>query len=314
MSFRSIRWGLERGAVESLALLFRALPHRAALALGRGIGSLVYVADRRHRRVALENLAAAFPDRPEPWRRTTAREAFCHLGRLLYEILAQDRLPPPRPGWAEGFHHLEAASHAGRGYFLVSAHFGNWERVACCQAACGHPLWMVARPLDNPGLEAFFRARRERTGNRVVYKRNAIREIVRGLREGSGIAFLIDQNFGEEGGVFAEFFGRPAATTPALGRLAVRTGAPAVPVFSFPLPDGSYRVVYGEPLFPPGSGDREADALEFTRTVTRKIEEAIRAQPGAWFWMHRRWRTRPEGEGNEAENREPGETGHKGTN
>lgn len=296
MPFPSLRWGLELGAVESLALLFRTLPARSGLALGRGIGSLVFMVDRRHRSVALGNLAAAFPEKPDAWRKATAREAFRHLGRLLYEILTQDRLPPPTPGWAEGFHHIEAAARGGRGYFLVSAHFGNWERVACRQAACGYPLWMVARPLDNPGLEAFFRARRERTGNRVVYKRNAIREIVRGLREGSGIAFLIDQNFGEEGGVFVDFFGRPAATTPALGRLAVRTGAPAVPVFSFPQADGSYRVVYGEPILPPDTGDREADALEFTRTITHKIEEAVRSHPGAWFWMHRRWRTRPAGE------------------
>jgi KDO2-lipid IV(A) lauroyltransferase len=267
--------------------------------VAKSIGSLIFTLDARHRRVALDNLAEAFPGSDAAWRRRTARSSFRHLGRLLFEITTQDLLPSPSPGWAEGFHHLEAAANGGRGYFLVSAHFGNWERIAFLQGAAGFPVWMVARPLDNPRLETYFRARREGSGNRVVYKRNALREIVKGLRGGAGIAFLIDQNFGEEGGLFVDFFGRPAATTPALGRIAVRTGAPAVPVFSFPLSDGNYRVVYGPPMPPPDTGDKEADALEFTRAVTKKIEEAVRECPGAWFWMHRRWRTRPDKDKNE---------------
>lgn len=295
MAWIELRWAAERLAVGGVSLLFRALPPRAALGLARSIGSSVYTLDARHRRVALENLARAYPESDAAWRERTARSCFRHLGRLLYEITTQDRLPSPAPGWAEGFHHLEGVARGGRGYFLVSAHFGNWERVAYLQAAAGHPLWMVARPLDNPHLERFFRSRREGTGNRVVYKRNALKEIVKGLRGGGGIAFLIDQHYGEDGGLEVDFFGRLATTTPALGRIAVRTGAPAVPVFSFPAEDGGYRVVYGPPLEPPDTGDREADAMEFTRAVTQKIEEAIRQCPEAWFWMHRRWRERPDG-------------------
>lgn len=296
MSSHRLRWGAEWLAVEGVSILFRLLPPKVSLRAGRGLGSLLYAMDARHRRVALDNLRDAYPDSEPAWRKSTALEAFRHLGRLLYEITAQDKLPPPSAGWAEGMHHLQAAARRGTGYFLVSAHFGNWERVAYLQAAAGFPLRMVARPLDNPRLETFFRARRQGTGNRVIYKRNAVREMVKALREGAGIAFLIDQNFGEEGAIFPDFFGRPAATTPALGRISVRTGAPVVPVFSFPLPDGGYRIVYSEPLEAPDTGDREADAWELTRAVTRRIEEAIRECPGAWFWMHRRWRTRPQGE------------------
>lgn len=301
MTWDKPRWLLEVATVRALALVLRLMPTRLRLAVGRALGRLVYRVDGRHRAVALGNLTAAWPDKPEEWRRDVARAAFEHLGRLLVEITAQGPdVTNVLPGWrVEGWEWLVQVAAEGKGYFLLSGHFGNWERVAHIQAALGYPLWMVARPLDNPHLEDDFRRLREGTGNRVVHKRNAVREVVKGLRAGKGIAFVIDQNFGEPGRVFVPFFGRLAATTPALGSLAARLDAPVLPVFSFPEPDGSYRVVYGPPLPRPSSSDREAAALEITAAGTARIEEAIRMHPGAWFWMHQRWRTRPE-EGMEA--------------
>jgi KDO2-lipid IV(A) lauroyltransferase len=229
------------------------------------------------------------------------------LGRLFTEILTQGWNVPGSLAAAryEGWHRLQQVASSGRGYFLLSGHFGNWERVACLQGALGHPLWMIVRPLDNPLLERFFAELREATGNRVVHKRNAVREMVRGLKAGKGIAIVIDQNFGEAARLFVPFFGRPAATTPVLGSLAVRLRVPILPVFSFPEEGGRYRIAYGEPFEAPDTGDPAADALEVTRKATDLIEQAVRACPGAWFWMHRRWRTRPEPPGLE----EPGGSG-----
>jgi Kdo2-lipid IVA lauroyltransferase/acyltransferase len=292
------RWFLEVAAVRGLALLLALLPLGGRLAVGRALGRLFYALDRRHRTVALENLAAAYPSKDPAWCEGVARGSFEHLGRLLVEILGQGpHVAETLPLCAiEGWDWLKKVEGEGRGYFLLSGHFGNWERIAHLQGALSSPLWMVARPLDNPYLEAFFARRRGSTGNRVVYKRNAIREVAKGLKAGKGIAFVIDQNFGEPGRVFVPFFGRPAATTPALGRLAVRFDAPVLPVFSYPEPGGRYRIVYGPPLQIPDTGDAEADALEVTAQATARIEEAVRACPTAWFWMHRRWRTRPDEE------------------
>jgi KDO2-lipid IV(A) lauroyltransferase len=293
-----LQWLAEAAAVRGLALALGLAPDGVRLRIGSFLGRLAFRVDRRHREVAMENLTAAYSDESEEWRRSVAQSAFEHLGRLLVEILEQGRgaaalLPKVR---VEGWEHLVQAAEQGKGYFLVSGHFGNWERTAFLQAAMGHPLWMVTRPLDNPRLERFFRGLREGTGNKVVHKRNAVREMVRGLRKGAGIAFVIDQNFGEEGRVFVPFFGRPAATTPSLGRIAARMGVPVVPVFSFPEEGGRYRIVYGPPLPEPLSADPEEAGLEITAAATARLEEAVRACPQAWFWMHRRWRTRPEGE------------------
>lgn len=296
MASDQARWRLELWAVEGATFFLRIFPPRLRLATGSFIGRLGYALDKRHREVALQNLEAACPGRDASWREGVARGSFRHLGRLLVEILSMK--PEVKKVMdlvrIEGWQHLQRASCEGKGYFLVSGHFGNWEMIAHLQGALGYPLWMITRPLDNPLLESFLAKRREGTGNRVVHKRNAVREIVRGLKAGKGVAFVIDQNFGEEGRVFVPFFGRPASTTPALGSLAVRLNVTVLPVFAFPEPSGRYRIVYGPPVEIPDGEDREKAALEVTARATARIEEAIRACPEAWFWMHRRWRTRPE--------------------
>jgi len=295
MSLEKVRHLIEYIAVRTFSAAIRLVPRRVAVGAGRSLGALLFSIDGGHRRVALSNLSAAYPDEPEEWRQATARAAFQHLGRLLVEILLQGRRADEALSLAriEGWDWVKQVKAQGKGYFLLSGHFGNWEMIAHLQGALGEPLWMVARPLDNPLLERYFAGLRESTGNRVVHKRSALRETVKGLKERRGIAFVIDQNFGEPGRVFVPFFGRMAATTPALGSIASRLDAPVLPVFAYPEKDGSYRIVYGPPLDIPSTGDREADALEITRRATERIEAAIRQRPGAWFWMHRRWRTRP---------------------
>jgi Kdo2-lipid IVA lauroyltransferase/acyltransferase len=290
------RWLGELGLLRALSLVLRALPRSWRLALGRALGRLAFRLDLRHRRVALANLAMAYPGETETWRRRVALASFENLGRLLVEILLQRHDLPRLATETEivGYERVEALVRAGTGYFLMSGHFGNWERVALLEGARGHPLWMITRPLDNPYLESWFAALRQSTGNRVVHKRaKAIKATVKGLKEGRGIAFVIDQDFPEEGPHFVPFFGRLASTTPALGSIAARLGVPVVPVFAYPKPAGGYRVVYEAPLAPPSPRVAGDDALAITAAATARLEQAVRSCPHAWFWMHRRWRTRP---------------------
>ena len=125
------------------------------------------------------------------------------------------------------------------------------------------PLALLARPLDNPSLEDMLARRRGLSGNRIIHKRKAVRELLRVLREGQGVAIVLDQDARRDG-VFVPFFGRPASTTPTLALLALRTGAPVLPVFSHPLPDGSYRVVYEPDMEIVATEDRDADVERIT--------------------------------------------------
>jgi KDO2-lipid IV(A) lauroyltransferase len=163
------------------------------------------------------------------------------------------------------------------------------------QGHLGLPLVLITRPLDNPALERLLAGVRSRSGNRVVHKRNAVREMVRALREGLGVAIVIDQDAGRDG-LFVPFFGRPASTTPTLARIALRTGAAVVPSFSVPRDDGTYDVHYGPPVEVDRSDDIDADATRLTAACTAIIESWVRRHPEHWFWMHRRWKTAPPAE------------------
>jgi Kdo2-lipid IVA lauroyltransferase/acyltransferase len=180
----------------------------------------------------------------------------------------------------------------GKGVLLFTGHFGFWEINALVHALAIRPMAVLARPLDNPLLHDLLESVRGRTGNSVIYRRGAIRRVLRALGNNDAIAILIDQHIATSDAVYVDFFNRPAATTSAVAALALRTGAPVVPVFALPLPGGRFRMVYEHPVDPPrGGGD---DAIrEFTQRCTDVLEMYVRRYPELWLWMHRRWRDVP---------------------
>ncbi|HEY3177002.1 MAG TPA: lysophospholipid acyltransferase family protein [Candidatus Polarisedimenticolia bacterium] len=286
--------------IATLAFVMRALPRRAALATGRAAGRLAGRLDRAHRRVALENLAAAFGETMTASERgRLAGRIFSHFGMVAADCFLMSRRSPrdlDRLVEYEGVENIRKAFLKGKGVFVFSGHFGNWEMVALMQGWLGYPMAMVTRPLDNPLLEKLLWRGRTASGNQVIHKRNAVREILRALRHGWCVAIVIDQDTRGTESVFVDFMGRPAATTPALARLALRTGAPVVPVFGVPLPGGRYRITY-LPEVPVGqiAADRPRDeaVVAVTQACTTIIEEQVRARPECWLWMHRRWKRRP---------------------
>src|SRR5262249_42722466 len=127
------------------------------------------------------------------------------------------------------------------------------------------------------------------TGNTVIYRRETIRRVMRTLHAGRGVAMLIDQHIMSRDAIYVDFFQRPAATTSAVAALALRTGAPVVPVFALPIAGGRYKMIY-EPRDAPPKAD-PADAIyESTRRCTDVLEMYVRRHPELWLWMHRRWR------------------------
>jgi KDO2-lipid IV(A) lauroyltransferase len=197
----------------------------------------------------------------------------------------------------EGEENLRAARRLGRGVFLLSAHLGGWELGAIRAGMLGEPIAPVVRPLDNPLLERELSRRRTRFGNRPIAKRDAARDVLRALRRRETVAILIDQNVLPREAVFVPFFGRLAATTPALARFQLSTGAPVVPVFTWPQGGGRYRLVFEKPILAEefeGEAQREEAVRRATARYMEVTEAAIRKNPAAWLWMHDRWRTRPE--------------------
>jgi KDO2-lipid IV(A) lauroyltransferase len=290
---------LSYAAGRSVFALMALLPTRAARRLGAGLGRLFFRLSPRHRRIALGNLAAAFGDRmPEPERLSVAHASFAHLGSIVADAThfpRHVRRPTEEIAVYDGVEHLKTAASLGRGVLVFSGHYGHWELIALLQYRLGLPMTMVVSPLENKRYDRFITRLRQMSGNTVLSKRRAARPILKALREGRAIAILIDQNVRGEGGLFVDFFGRPASTTPALATLAFRSGAPIVPVFSWFLPDGRLQISYRPAIHPVRQGAIEDDVRALTRACTAILEEEIRHRPEFWMWMHNRWRTRPPG-------------------
>lgn len=271
------------------------VPRSAMLALGSAIGTLGYHADRHRRRVALDNLRLAYGSAlSEREARRVALGCFRHFARITLDTVACSRFSSDEMRALvayEGLEHIRAAYALKRGVLLFSGHYGHWELTALMQGWLGLPLTLITRPLDNPRLEHRLARVRSRSGNRVVHRRNAVKEMLRAVREKSGVAILIDQN-ARRAGILVPFFGHPAATVPTLALLALRTGAVVVPTFS--LPEGRrYRIVYEPPVSIVATGDLVADVARLTEQFTAIIERRIRERPEVWLWLHRRWKRDP---------------------
>ena len=287
-----LRHRLEYALVLSVRALVGVLPDRAGRAIGAAIGLGFYVADAPHRRLAIRQLRAAFPLRSEAECRALARSTFAHFGRLLVALLKFSTLDAEEIRARveyEGDDRVRAALAAGKGALLFSGHFGYWELQGIAHPLALPPMSVLARPLDNPYLHALLERARCSTGNRVIYRRGAVRRILRALEADECVATMIDQHIQPVDAVTVEFFNQPASTTSALATLALRTGAPLIPVFAVPLAGGRYRMIYEHPVEPPRPG--AADPVrELTQRCTDVLEMYVRRHPHLWLWMHRRWR------------------------
>lgn len=266
-----------------------------ASGVGRGLGSLAWALDRRHREVALSNLALAFPGMSQSQRQRLALDSFRQVGRNATEMLwspALDETRLARVATFEGKEHLDGALAAGNGALITTAHFGNWELMGVALALVGVPMNVIARRVEDEGVENLLYRLRTRTGAQVIHKEDAVRSALRALRDNQVVGVLIDQNTISPQASFVPFFGRLAATTRISAQLHVRTGAPIVMLFCVPHDEG-YRFVF-EPLAMEAGAAAADDAVErLTAAATARIERHVRACPEAWLWIHDRWRSRP---------------------
>ena len=276
------------------------LPAPVALAVGRRLGDLTALALPRRRRIALANVAQAFPELSVAERRRVARHGWQHLGMTVIELarlLARPLEATLSEMTLDGLEHLQLAMAEQRGALMLSAHLGNWEYLSASARLTGYPLSIVVRPLDSPALDAVAAGMRLKTGAELIDKRGALRPVLEALRRQRLVGVLLDQNAARRESVFVPFFGHVASTSRSLALLSIRTGAPIVPIFAAREGPGRHRVVIEPPLPRPAVNDLERAVVELTARCNQAIEAAIRKTPEQWLWAHDRWRTRPPASG-----------------
>jgi len=299
-----IRWSdrVEYAIFRLAFVVFATLPLRAALRVGAWLGELFYRLDARNRRVALFNLALAFPEKSTEEHRRILRASCRNLGRVAAEVchlpeLTTEGLPArvtfaDRATWEQSI-----AGAAQTGAVILTAHFGNWELLAYAHGLLGHPITLVHRPMRNTLVDDAVTALRARAGTRSIKKKAAAKEALRVLKQHGILVIPSDQNQTASAGVFVEFFGKLACTTAGAARLAMLTGAPVFPVFLVREREGpTHRIELLPAVEMVDTGNREDDIRTNTQRCSTVIESMIRRYPEQWIWFHKRWKTRPQGE------------------
>ena len=255
-----------------------------------------FVVDRRHRKIAIENITHAFGDRMTPGEiHRIARTTFFHAANMIFETPRVYALKPKdvsRHYRVHGLHHLRVAHTKGKGVLMLSGHLGNWEISVQLNNIARLTVCGVYRKLDYPPMERYFHEKRESTGSRLYPLKGAVQAILREFAAGNAMALLIDQNAKRHQGVFVDFFGRPACTNMGPAYLALLTGVPVIMYF-FVRENGKYRCEFLPELPVVNTGDMEQDLLVNTRNFNKALEGIIRRYPDQWFWIHNRWKTRP---------------------
>ena len=280
--------------MRGFSLIINLLPEGIALWVGRQLGKGMYYLDLEHRKVAIQNLHTAFgQEKSEREILGIAKKTFQNLGMMAVEFF---RLPKmdveifKKRVSVEGLEIYKKALEGKKGILLLLSHFGNWELMGLMSKVVGNPIAVIARPIKkNRWVDQLVAEVRSGTGLEVISTEKASRKAIRALSQNRLVGILIDQRAKRSEGVWIDFFGKKAPSTPALAVLGMRTGAPILPVFM--IRDGyqKHRLIIQAPLQLVDTGDVKRDVETNTQLLHHTLESMIRQYPDQWFWVHRRW-------------------------
>ncbi|HUC29758.1 MAG TPA: lysophospholipid acyltransferase family protein [Candidatus Acidoferrum sp.] len=295
-----MRRKLEYAAAWPFIKILGALPRPLARGFAVGLGQAIYLLHGRLRRVGMRNLELAFPEKSVAELKRILRGEFTSLGRQLAEVCQFPKYTRENIEQVvvyDGLENYERAYARGKGVLFLTAHFGGWELSAFAHSLYGHWLHIVMRPMDNEYLDRLIQSYRTMHGNKTVGKDDFVRGLLGAMKAGEVVGILMDTNMTPPQGVFVNFFGIAACTASGLARIALRTDAAVVPGFTiWDEALGKYRLRFDPAVELVRTGDLEADIVANTQKFTSVIEEYVRKYPEQWLWVHRRWKTRPEGE------------------
>lgn len=284
--------------------LLRVLPYNLCLRFLTTIARLVLVALPRYRKIAQVNLRIAFPQESAKTHMQILRESCQAIARLVMDF---SRLYEIDRDWVDS--NVDFSEFALCGLYpadqkpgpviYATGHLGSFELLAHVAALIGLPLTFVARSFKNKHIDRWWNEQRMRSGNKLLSREGAFKGSLRTLTEGRDLAILFDQNVTLNHAVFVDFFSLPAATTKTPAILALRTNAPLFVVSIRHLADRKYKVKLSQcevgAIYGDDSLTHDEKIQRITQIISNGYQEMIRNDPGAWFWMHRRWKTRPPG-------------------
>ncbi len=297
---KKLIWMIEAGVFYLFTWLVALAPERISEQLGAGTGLLMCRVLGKRRRIAEENISRSLDymrSQPEwtcsiPDAQGIAREVFRNIGRSLVEVC---RLYHGRGGALiscielRGREHYDAARAQGKGLIFLTGHCGNWELLALAYASLFKlPMSVVARRQNNPYLNRMVERMRMRYDNSVIYKDNALKNMISVIRRSGTIGLLVDQAVFPEEGSLINFLGRPAWASKAPVLLYRKTGVPIIPAFIYR--QGASHIIEVHPQLQFSGGADDESIKNDVQLYSRAIEQFITAHPVDWYWVHRRWK------------------------
>lgn len=280
-----------------LAFKLYMLPLSVALTMARGLGSIAYMILGKYRRIAIENLKAAFgSEKTDREIRTIARKTFENLAMVAVEMVHFPRINEANIDRYVRMEHAEIVDEsfrAGKGTIILTAHFGNWELLAMTLRVKGYPGVAIGRKIYFHKYDDYLNKLRKLHDVNVIDREQSPRTFLKILKSNRIVGILADQDVDSVEGVFVNFFGKPAYTPIGPVALAKVTGAAIVPAFM--VREGlHHRFVVEKPVELVDTGDKERDMITNTQAWSDVLESFVRKYPEHWVWAHRRWKTKPQ--------------------
>jgi KDO2-lipid IV(A) lauroyltransferase len=273
------------------------IPYAVGQFLGRMLGAFFTMIPLKRIAISLGHIQKSFGDSMERAEaKKLNRRVLIHFGQMLFEVPHIMRLSHGNLSKYVVFNNEEnllGAMEKGKGVFILTAHFGNWELMAAAIALRFGAGEVVVRPIDFQALDQLMNNLRSRFGTDIIPKQRAMRRVMAAIKKNKVVGILLDQNVDWYEGVFVNFFGRWACTNKGLALMAIKTGTPVIPAFSVRQRGGCYRIFFEKEIKLIRTGDKTRDLEDNTALFTSIIEKYIRRYPDQWFWFHRRWKTRP---------------------
>ncbi len=286
--------------VKGIAKAVSLLPLSWAMALARHWGWMLAHVVRLRRTYVLDTLTRALPETDAKEREHIYNEMCMHQAMNMMEVMRfaggkNEELNALME--VRGEKHVKQALESGNGALILLAHFGNFDLMGLYASQLfSYPLTIITKTLKNAKLNELWWDMRRKAGVKEVPSHNSYRACVRVLRKNEIVGFMLDTNRPPAHGIFVDFFGRLASTTPGLAFMAAQTGAPVVPAFMRRTPDGRH-ILEVLPLIDPPPDRKEETLLSCTSAYTKIIEKEVRRHPAQWMWLHKRWKSRPPEEG-----------------
>lgn len=283
---------IEFAAYRLLLAIVRRASDATLIRWGGRFGTGMRVVLRSRDRLAIRNLALAFPEKSVEERRRIANDCWRHFGReslltVRMQTMSGGQIAERCPFLND--HLLTEALDRGKGVILISAHFGGWEIGGLAVMALVRNVSTVTRKLDNSRLEQELAKMRARTGAQVIDKRKAARPLMKALGGNGVVVLLPDQAVLPREGILSPFLGRPAWTTDAPAKMALRHGSTIVFVFCMPQRTG-HRLEFEQPIHVDALTESERDPARLTSRINEVLSRKIVGQPELWLWMHDRWK------------------------